>query len=85
MKNGSKISLYPIVIEPCEEGGYFAHCPTLPGCHAEGETFGQVIDTIQDVIKAHVELREKHHEVIPMVQIKEMSSLNFQIPLPVMC
>jgi len=55
------ISLYPIHIEPCEEGGYFAHCPTLQGCHAEGETLGEVIDNIHDVIKVHVELRKKHN------------------------
>jgi len=77
------ISLYPIDIEPCEEGGYFASCPTLQGCHAEGDTLGQVIDIIYDVIKVHLELRIKHNELIPSIQIKPNAKLNIHIPLPV--
>ena len=83
MNSTMNISLYPIIIEPCEEGGYFAHCPTLQGCHAEGETFGKVIDIINDVIKVHVELRKKHNELISNVQIKPQTEFNIQIPLPI--
>ena len=52
MDNTSTISVYPVVIEPHEEGGYFAYCPLLQGCHAEGETYGEALDNIRDVIKA---------------------------------
>jgi len=76
-------SLYPINIELCEEGGYFACCPTLQGCHAEGETLGEVIDNIHDVIKVHVELRKRHNELISTVQIKPETKVNIQISLPV--
>ena len=77
------ISLFPIIIEWYEEGGYFAHCPILQGCHAEGETLGEVIDIIHDVIKVHVELRKKNNEPISGVQIRRQSEINLQIALPV--
>jgi len=64
MKNlNTSIYFYPINIEPCEEGGYFAECPLLQGCHAEGETYGEVIDNIHDVIKEHVKLRKQYLEI----------------------
>ena len=82
-KLAKKIYFYSVVIEPLEEGGFFASCPTLQGCHAEGETYGEAIDNIRDVIKAHVELRKKHGEVIPHIRIGKHSDLNVQIPVPI--
>ncbi|MBI3459255.1 type II toxin-antitoxin system HicB family antitoxin [Candidatus Azambacteria bacterium] len=82
-KLDANVSFYSIVIESCEEGGYFAHCPVLQGCHAEGETYGEVIDNIRDVIKSHCELRRKHKELASFVKIKSLSDLNITIPVPV--
>lgn len=77
------IGVYPVVIEPQEEGGYFAYCPLLQGCHAEGKTYGEALDNIRDVIKVHVALRKQHNETVPSVRIKNHSDLNIQIPVPV--
>ena len=30
-------------VEECEEGGYYAECPAIPGCHVEGETYEETI------------------------------------------
>jgi len=76
-----KILLYPVVIEPCEEGGYFADCPVLQGCHAEGETYAEVIKNIEDVIKAHIEIRKKHKEFIPSVIVKDRKSVSISLPI----
>jgi len=46
-----------VIIEPCEEGGYFATCPALQGCHAEGETYLDALENIQDIIRIHLESR----------------------------
>ena len=80
-KKSVKILLYPIVIEACEEGGYFADCPVLQGCHAEGETYVEVIENIEDVIKAHIEIREKHKEFISSVIVKDRKSINVNLPI----
>lgn len=82
-KLDDKLTLYQIIIEPCEEGGYFARCPLLQGCHADGETFGETIDNINDVIKVHLEVRMKKGEIVPLIEIRSPGKMNFQIPIPV--
>ena len=74
---------YPIIIESCEEGGYFTYCPLFQGCHAEGKTYGEAIDNIRDVINVHIKLRKKHKEIIPFIKVKKQSDINIQIPVPV--
>ena len=46
-----------VIIETCEEGGYFAACPSLQGCHAEGETYLEALENNQDIIRIHLESR----------------------------
>lgn len=75
--------IFPVNIEPCEEGGFFADCPVLQGCHAEGETYGEVIDNISDVIRAHIEVKRKNREIIPSVRLKNPTDISIQFPLPV--
>ncbi len=38
---------YPMVIYPCEEGGFVAEIPCLKGCLAQGET---LLETLQELI-----------------------------------
>jgi len=78
-----QIYFFPINIEPCEEGGFLATCETLQGCLAEGETYGQTIENIQDVIKIHLEARKKFNDFIPPVSMPETSNLRFSLPLPI--
>jgi predicted RNase H-like HicB family nuclease len=80
-KKSLRILLYPVVIEPCEEGGYFADCPVLQGCHAEGETYAEVIENTEDVIKAHIEIRKKHGEFVPSVVLKDRKNININLPI----
>lgn len=46
---------FTIIIEPCEEGGYFAMCPALPGCHVEGETYEETLSEMRLAIDAFIE------------------------------
>lgn len=78
-----QIYFFPINIEPCEEGGFLATCETLQGCLAEGETYGQAIENIQDVIEIHLEARKKFNDFIPSVSMPETSNLRFSLPLPI--
>ena len=80
-KKTEKILLYPVNIEPCEEGGYFASCLSLQGCHAEGDTYAQVIENIEDVIKKHIEVRKKHKEFIPSVTVNNKKGVNVSLPI----
>lgn len=55
----------PIIIEPCEEGGFFARCPVLPGCHVEAATISQALDFIEDAIRIYVESCLYHKDELP--------------------
>ena len=44
-----------IVLEPCEEGGFTVHVPSLPGCISEGETKEDAIKNIKEAIELYLE------------------------------
>ena len=35
------------VIKPAEEGGFYAYCPLLPGCAAQGENYAETVANIE--------------------------------------
>jgi predicted RNase H-like HicB family nuclease len=61
----SKEHHFTVVIEPCEEGGYFADCPALPGCHAEGESVDALLIEMRSVIAAYLEDLNDAGEPVP--------------------
>jgi len=78
-----KIYFFPIDIESCEEGGFLATCQTLQGCFAEGDTYGQAIENIQDIIKIQIKERQKHKDILPEISVPEKTELHLSFPLPV--
>lgn len=78
-----QLYLYPIHIEPIEEGGFFAECPILQGCHAEGKTFSETIANIQDVIRVHLECRKEHGDNIAGIILKKPESISINLPVPI--
>jgi len=50
------MSLYKVVLEPCEEGGYVVSCPALPGCHSQGETKEEAMANIKEAIEGCLEV-----------------------------
>ena len=76
----SKYKIFPISIEPMEEGGYFASTEILQGAHAEGDTIGEAIDNIQDVIEKHIEIKKKYGDSMGSLEI--LNKPKIIIPLP---
>jgi predicted RNase H-like HicB family nuclease len=56
---------FTIIIEPCEEGGYFAFCPAFPGCHVEGETYEETLNEMRAAIDSFIEDYQAEGEPIP--------------------
>lgn len=56
---------FTIIIEPCEEGGYFAMCPAFPGCHVEGETYEETLNEMRAAIDAFIADYREEKEPIP--------------------
>lgn len=61
----SKHYNFTVIIEPCEEGGYYGDCPSLSGCHVQGETYEETLDELRHAVAAMVDELIKSGEVIP--------------------
>lgn len=44
-----------VVLEPCDEGGYTALVPALPGCISEGDTKDEAIRNVREAIRVYLE------------------------------
>ena len=58
---------YPIVIYPCEEGGFTAEIPSLRGCLAQGETLEETLQELITVRDLWLETAQKHGQKLPDV------------------
>ncbi len=43
------------VFEPCEEGGYHAFIPEMPGVHTQGETLVETIANLSEAVDIHTQ------------------------------
>ncbi len=80
----TKFSFWQIIIEPCKEGGFFAKCPDLQGCYAEGETYDEVLENIQDVIQIHLDFLKEKGDIKKTFRQRE-KKFNIQMPIPAIC
>jgi predicted RNase H-like HicB family nuclease len=51
---------YTVILEKEEDGGYHAFCPSLPGCHTQGDTYDETMDNIKDAVKLYIESLKAH-------------------------
>jgi predicted RNase H-like HicB family nuclease len=57
--------IFDTIIHEAEEGGYWAECPALRGCNAQGETLAEVEMNIKEAIELCIEEKESRKEIIP--------------------
>ena len=57
---------FKIIIEECEEGGYFADCPAFQGCHVEGETYEETIIEMKQLIGNFIHVCKENNEPVPV-------------------
>ena len=56
---------FTIIIETSEEGGYHAWCPSLPGCHSQGETLEEAKGNIIEAIQCQLESIRSEGSLLP--------------------
>ena len=56
---------YTVLLEPAEEGGYVAFCPTLPGLVTEGDTYEEARGRVKEAIEGYLESLQKDGLPIP--------------------
>ena len=47
---------FTAIIEPAEEGGYWAYCPEVPGANGQGETVEETIENLSAAIELVLEV-----------------------------
>jgi predicted RNase H-like HicB family nuclease len=60
---------YTVLLEREDDGGYHAYCPSLPGCHIQGETYDEALENIEDAIQLYLESLKAHGEKPPVENI----------------
>ena len=63
-----EVRTYTVNIEPCEEGGYWAYVPALPGCFTQGKTLDEVVRMAQEAVEGFVEVLAEKGQEIPVEQ-----------------
>ncbi len=48
-----------------DETGYWAECPSLPGCYSQGETIDEIIANMKDAIQLWIDDAIEHGEPVP--------------------
>lgn len=60
---------YTVIIEREDDGGYHAFCPTLKGCHTQGDTLDEVMANVREAIDVYLESLRARGEPIPVEDI----------------
>jgi predicted RNase H-like HicB family nuclease len=60
---------YTVVVNKTEYG-FDVHCPALPGCHSQGDTFEEAIENIKDAIKTYLQMIEEETKDSTVYQVE---------------
>lgn len=62
-----------------DEDGYFAYCPQMQGCYAQGETYEEVFINLQNAAILHIEDRLNQNEPIPSPELVNLTSIEVKV------
>ena len=60
---------YTVVINKSEYG-FDVHCPALPGCHRQGDTFEEALENIKDAIITYLQMIEEETKDSTVYQVE---------------
>ncbi len=61
----SRILDFKVILESDPDGGYVVTCPSLQGCHSQGETTKEALANIREAIELCLEDLREHGEKAP--------------------
>lgn len=59
--------------------GFYAFCPELQGCYAQGRSYEEALRNIRDAVRLHIEDRLEAGEEIPVVEAISLTSLEVAV------
>ncbi|MBI2920794.1 MAG: type II toxin-antitoxin system HicB family antitoxin [Planctomycetes bacterium] len=76
--------LFPIMVECLEEGGYYAECPVLQGCHVEGDTYAEAVENLEDAIRLFLKSYRELGKPLPAIpRIQRRTAVTGGIPMAI--
>ena len=57
---------FTAVVEQDEDGVFISSCPSLPGCHSQGDTYEEAIEHLKDALQVYLEAKLSLGETIPV-------------------
>lgn len=60
---------YTIILEREDSGGYHAFCPTLKGCHTQGDTIEETMERAREAVGVYLEDLKASGEDLPVEDI----------------
>jgi predicted RNase H-like HicB family nuclease len=60
-----RIYNYMVIFEKETDGGYHASCPSLKGCHSQGDSFEEASANISEAIALYIESLQVDQEPVP--------------------
>ena len=78
-----EVRSYTVVIEPAEEGGFWAYAPALPGCFTQAASLDEVVRLAQEAVGGFVEMLAKLGKPIPFEHPRsQRSTFNIEVKTP---
>jgi len=56
---------YKVIVEECEEGGFYVEWPAFPGCHVEGETYEETMKEMKEAVRTFIDDYNSRNELLP--------------------
>lgn len=74
---------YPVVIYPCEEGGYVSEILALPGCLAQGDSLEECLSELEVVTDLWLETAKENNNSLPdaSLAIEKLRTFNQTISM----
>lgn len=73
MKN-KKFLNFNVIITQDEDKIYTAHCPAIPGCHSQGETYEEAEKNMREAIQLCLEVAKKDKEYKARIEFESADS-----------
>lgn len=68
----------PVVIYQEPSGGYSVLCPSLPGCHSQGETVEEALANVREAIELYLEVLEEDELPVPQATEPLLTSVEVE-------
>jgi predicted RNase H-like HicB family nuclease len=69
---------FPVVIYQEEVGGFSVVCPSLPGCHSQGESLEEALANIREAIELCLEVMEEDGIPVPVTKEPMVTSVEIE-------